>query len=173
MASRLCRRASTHLPYADPNAPQGGRIVFGLQGTFDSLNPLVVIGVAPDAVPRYVQQSLLYRSADEPFTAYGLLAAKVELNEERTRLAFEIDERARFSDGRPVTADDVVFTYRNPEEQGQAVPSFQPWPRHEGRCRLGAAGRVRTRRRLESRAASGHRRHADLRPPRHQCRDLW
>lgn len=113
------QKGFAHLPYADPNAPQGGRIVFGLQGTFDSLNPLVVIGVAPDAVPRYVQQSLLYRSADEPFTAYGLLAAKVELNEERTRLAFEIDERARFSDGRPVTADDVVFTYEILKSKGK------------------------------------------------------
>ncbi len=100
-----------HLPYADPAAPRGGRIIFGLQGTFDSLNPLVVLGVAPDAVPRYVQQSLLFRSADEPFTAYGLLASKVELNDDRTRLAFEIDPRATFSDGQPVTAEDVRFTF--------------------------------------------------------------
>lgn len=101
----------SHLPYADPDAPKGGRIVFGQQGTFDSLNPLVVMGVAPDAVPRYVQQSLLFRSADEPFTAYGLLASRVELNADRTRLAFDIDPRARFSDGAPVTADDVLFTF--------------------------------------------------------------
>ena len=99
-----------HLPYADPRAPRGGRIVLGTQGTFDSLNPLIVLGVAPDAVPRYVQQSLLFRSADEPFSAYGLLAARVELNPERTKLAFEIDPRATFSDGAPVTADDVLFT---------------------------------------------------------------
>ncbi|MGO4676153.1 extracellular solute-binding protein [Bosea sp. 2YAB26] len=100
-----------HLPYADPAAPKGGRIIFGLQGTFDSLNPLVVLGVAPDAVPRYVQQSLLFRSADEPFTSYGLLASKIELNDDRTRLAFEIDPRATFSDGQPVTAEDVRFTF--------------------------------------------------------------
>ncbi|WP_332685238.1 extracellular solute-binding protein [Bosea sp. (in: a-proteobacteria)] len=109
----------THLPYADPEAPKGGRIIFGLQGTFDSLNPLVVLGVAPDAVPRYVQQSLLFRSADEPFTAYGLLARRVELNPERTRLVFEIDPRARFSDGQPVTADDVIFTYEMLKTKGK------------------------------------------------------
>jgi peptide/nickel transport system substrate-binding protein len=109
----------THLPYADPAAPKGGRIVFGLQGTFDSLNPLVVLGVAPDAVPRYVQQSLLLRSADEPFTAYGLLASRVELNEQRTRLAFEIDERAKFSDGTPVTAEDVLFTFEMLKAKGK------------------------------------------------------
>jgi peptide/nickel transport system substrate-binding protein len=112
-------RGFAHLPYADPKAPKGGRIVFGQQGTFDSLNPLVVLGVAPDAVPRYVQQSLLFRSADEPFTAYGLLASRVELNEARTRLAFEIDARARFSDGTPVTAQDVVFTFEMLKTKGK------------------------------------------------------
>lgn len=108
-----------HLPYVDPQAPKGGRIIFGQQGTFDSLNPLVVLGVAPDAVPRYVQQSLLLRSADEPFTAYGLLASKVELNPERTRLAFQIDPRARFSDGKPVTAEDVIFTFKMLKTKGK------------------------------------------------------
>lgn len=108
-----------HLPYADPKASKGGRIIFGQQGTFDSLNPLVVLGVAPDAVPRYVQQSLLFRSADEPFTAYGLLASKVELNPERTRLAFQIDPRARFSDGKPVTAEDVIFTFEMLKTKGK------------------------------------------------------
>lgn len=112
-------RGFTHLPYADPKAPKGGRVVFGQQGTFDSLNPLVVLGVAPDAVPRYVQQSLLFRSADEPFTAYGLLASRVELNEERTKLAFEIDERATFSDGKPVTAQDVLFTFEMLKTKGK------------------------------------------------------
>lgn len=108
-----------HLPYADPDAPKGGRIVFGIQGTFDSLNPLVVLGVAPDAVPKYVQQSLLLRSADEPFSAYGLLARSVELDEARTRLAFEIDPRARFSDGAPVTAEDVLFTVEMLKTKGK------------------------------------------------------
>ncbi|MCO5093271.1 extracellular solute-binding protein [Bosea sp. (in: a-proteobacteria)] len=108
-----------HLPYADPKAPKGGRIVLGIQGTFDSLNPLVVLGVAPDAVPKYVQQSLLFRSADEPFTAYGLIASAVELDADRTRLAFELDERARFSDGRPVTAEDVIFTFEMLKTKGK------------------------------------------------------
>jgi peptide/nickel transport system substrate-binding protein len=112
-------RGFTHLPYADPATPKGGRITFGLQGTFDSLNPLVVLGVAPDAVPRYVQQSLLFRSADEPFTAYGLLASKVEIDEARTRLAFEIDPRAKFSDGAPVTAEDVLFTFEMLKSKGK------------------------------------------------------
>lgn len=109
----------THLPYADPKAPRGGRIIFGIQGTFDSLNPLVVLGVAPDAVPKYVQQSLLFRSADEPFTAYGLLASRIELDADRRKLAFEIDPRATFSDGAPVTAQDVLFTVEMLKTKGK------------------------------------------------------
>lgn len=108
-----------HLPYADPKAPRGGRIIFGLQGTFDSLNPLIVLGVAPDAVPKYVQQSLLFRSADEPFTAYGLLASQVELDADRRKLAFEIDPRATFADGTPVTAADVLFTVEMLKTKGK------------------------------------------------------
>lgn len=109
----------SHLPYADPNARKGGRIVFGLQGTYDSLNAFVVRGVAPDAVQKYVLQSLLYRSADEPFTSYGLLARSVEMPEDRTSVTFHIDERARFSDGRPVTAADVLFSYELLKTKGK------------------------------------------------------
>jgi peptide/nickel transport system substrate-binding protein len=109
----------SHLPYADPRALKGGRIVFGLQGTYDSLNAFVVRGVAPDAVQKYVLQSLLYRSADEPFTSYGLLARSVEMPEDRTSVTFHIDERARFSDGRPVTAADVLFSYELLKTRGK------------------------------------------------------
>ncbi|WP_262268724.1 extracellular solute-binding protein [Microvirga yunnanensis] len=100
-----------HLPYADPGAPKGGRITLGLQGTFDSLNPLIVLGVAPDAVPRYVLQSLMIRSTDEPFTVYGLVARTVEMPEDRSAITFNLDPRARFSDGHPLTAEDVRFSF--------------------------------------------------------------
>jgi peptide/nickel transport system substrate-binding protein len=100
-----------HLPYADPAAPMGGRITLALQGTFDSLNPLIVLGVAPDVVPRYVLQSLMMRSQDEPFTLYGLVARNVEMPEDRGSVTFNLDQRARFSDGHPLTAEDVKFTF--------------------------------------------------------------
>jgi peptide/nickel transport system substrate-binding protein len=109
----------SHLPYADPKALKGGRIIFGLQGTYDSLNAFVVRGVAPDAVQKYVLQSLLYRSADEPFTSYGLLAKSVEMPDDRTSVTFHIDERARFSDGKPVTAADVLFSYELLKAKGK------------------------------------------------------
>ncbi|MFC1458501.1 extracellular solute-binding protein [Microvirga arabica] len=108
-----------HLPYADPQAPKGGRITLALQGTFDSLNPFIVLGVAPDVVPRYVLQPLMMRSADEPFTIYGLLARSVEMPEDRSSITFHLDPRARFSDGHPLTAEDVRFTFEMLKKNGK------------------------------------------------------
>ncbi len=106
-------------PFVNPGAPRGGRVIFGQQGTFDSLNPLVVRGVAPDLVTRFVLQSLLYRSPDEPFTGYCLLARTVETDEARSFVTFVIHARARFSDGVPVTAADVAFTYEMLRRHGK------------------------------------------------------
>ncbi|MCC2653570.1 MAG: bicyclomycin resistance protein, partial [Microvirga sp.] len=108
-----------HLPYANPQAPKGGRITLALQGTFDSLNPMIVLGVAPDVVPRYVLQPLMMRSADEPFTIYGLLARGVEMPEDRSFITFHLDPRARFSDGHPLTVEDVRFTFEMLKKHGK------------------------------------------------------
>jgi peptide/nickel transport system substrate-binding protein len=108
-----------HLPYVDPAAPKGGRITLALQGSFDSLNPLIVLGVAPDAVPRYVLQSLMMRSLDEPFTVYGLVARSAEMPDDRSSVTFNLDPRARFSDGRPLTAEDVRFTFELLKKAGK------------------------------------------------------
>lgn len=107
------------LPFVNPDAPRGGRLVLGQQGTFDSLNAFVVRGVAPDIVQRFVLQSLLYRSPDEPFTAYGMLAREVELPDDRSFVTFHLDPRARFSDGRPVTAQDVAFSFEMLRSHGK------------------------------------------------------
>jgi peptide/nickel transport system substrate-binding protein len=100
-----------HLPYVNPDAPRGGRLILGQQGTFDSLNAFVVRGVAPDALQRFVLQSLLWRSPDEPFTAYGLLAREITMPDDRSEVTFHIDPAARFSDGKPVTSADVAFSF--------------------------------------------------------------
>jgi hypothetical protein len=68
----------SHMPYANPDAPKGGRLVQGVLGTFDSLNPLIVRGLAVQQIRGFVVESLMARSYDEPFTLYGLLANSVE-----------------------------------------------------------------------------------------------
>src|SRR5262245_47122721 len=86
----------TRLPYANPNAPKGGRITYGLLGTFDSLNPLIVKGIALPAIRGYVIESLMARGYDEPFTLYGLVAKSVETDDARSYVTFTIDSAARF-----------------------------------------------------------------------------
>ncbi len=98
------------LPYANPDAPKGGRIVFGEAGGFDSLNPFIVKGRAPAGLTALTIETLLGRSIDEPFTLYGLLAESVETDEARSYVAFTLREGARFADGSPVTVDDVLWS---------------------------------------------------------------
>lgn len=109
----------THMPYANPDAPKGGRLTWGILGTFDSLNPFIVKGLAVQPVRNYVVESLLARGQDEPFTLYGLLARTVETDEGRTFVTFRLDPRARFSDGKPVLAEDVLFSWQLLRDHGR------------------------------------------------------
>lgn len=99
------------LPYVNPNAPKGGSITLGNSGGFDSLNPFIRKGTVPWQLRFLTHESLMGRSWDEPFTLYGLLAESVEVPEDRSWVAFTLREEARFSDGTPVTVDDVIFSY--------------------------------------------------------------
>jgi len=99
------------LPYANPDAPKGGRVVFGNTGGFDSLNPFVQKGTAPWQLRFWGYESLMGRSWDEPFTLYGLLAESVETAPDRSWVEFTLREGARFSDGSPVTVEDVIWSY--------------------------------------------------------------
>lgn len=112
-------------PYVDPNAPKGGRLVQGALGTFDSLNPLIVNGVPAISTRGYVIESLLTRNYDEPFTLYGLLAKTVETDDARSYVTFTIDPLAKFSDGRPVTAQDVIFSWRLLRDKGR--PNYRTY----------------------------------------------
>ncbi len=99
------------LPQANPDAPKGGRIVFGESGSFDSLNPYITKGRAPAAVSSLTVETLMGRSYDEPFTLYGLLAESIDTDPERSYVAFTLREGATFSDGSPVTVDDVLWSF--------------------------------------------------------------
>src|SRR5262245_6190334 len=115
----------THLPYFNPEAPKGGRLIWGILGTFDSLNPMIVRGlpvqqVRPYGYERgYVVESLMARGEDEPFTLYGLLAKTVETDDARDYVTFRLDPRAHFSDGTPVLAEDVLFSWQLLRDHGR------------------------------------------------------
>jgi len=109
----------THMPYANPDAPKGGRLTWGILGTFDSLNPFIVKGLAVQPIRAYVVESLLARGQDEPFTLYGLLAKTIETDDERSYVTFHLDPRARFSDGKQVTAEDVLFSWQLLRDHGR------------------------------------------------------
>ena len=107
-----------HLPYVNPDAPQGGTLVYGETGGFDSLNPYLLKGTAPWPVGVHVVESLMARSYDEPFTLYGLLAETVETPPDRSWVAFTLRDGARFSDGSPVTVEDVIWSFETLGTQG-------------------------------------------------------
>jgi len=108
-----------HMPYANPDAPKGGRLVQGVLGTFDSLNPLIVRGQAVQQIRGLVIESLMSRGHDEAFTLYGLLATRVETDDARSYVTFHLHDKARFSDGKPVTAEDVLFSWALLRDKGR------------------------------------------------------
>ena len=116
----------SYLPLANPNAPKGGSITYGVIGTFDSLNPFVLKsmrttarGVIDPQFGNLVYESLLFRSLDEPFTMYADLAQSVRMPDDRSWIEFNLDPRAKWSDGVPVTPEDVIFTYEVLTEHGR------------------------------------------------------
>ena len=113
------------MPYVNADAPKGGRLTQGVLGTFDTVNPLVVRGLSVPSVRGYVIEGLMARGYNEPFTLYGLLAETVETDDERTFVTFNLNPRARFSDGKPVTAEDVVFTWQLLRDKGR--PNYRTY----------------------------------------------
>lgn len=107
-----------HLPYTNPDAPEGGRLVMGETGGFDSLNPHILKGTVPWQLRFLAYESLMGRSWDEPFTLYGLLAESVETGPNREWVEFTLRPEATFSDGSPVTVEDVMWSYETLGTEG-------------------------------------------------------
>lgn len=99
------------LPYANPQAPKGGKVVFGNTGGFDTLNPFAQKGTPPWQLRFWGYESLMGRSWDEAFSLYGLLAESIEVPDDRSWIEFTLRREARFSDGSPVTVEDVIWSY--------------------------------------------------------------
>ncbi|RZU37092.1 microcin C transport system substrate-binding protein [Fluviicoccus keumensis] len=98
-------------PYARPDAPKGGELRLRALGTFDSTNPFINKGNPVEGTD-YLYDSLTVAALDEPFARYGLLADRIDRDpEDPSWITYHLNPAARFSDGSPVTADDVVFTF--------------------------------------------------------------
>jgi len=106
------------LPYVNPQAPKGGTVVFGNLGGFDSLNPFTQKGNPPWQMRFWGYESLMGRSYDEPFALYGLLAESIETPEDRSWVEFTLRQEAEFSDGTPVTVEDVIWSYKTLGTEG-------------------------------------------------------
>jgi len=101
----------THFDYVDPQAQKGGELILSGFGSFDSLNPYLLKGIAAEGLGSQVFESLMESSWDEPFSIYGLLAQDIALAEDGLSVSFRLNPKARFSNGAPVLAHDVKFTF--------------------------------------------------------------
>lgn len=115
-----------HFPYVNPEVKKGGSVAYGVVGTFDSLNPFnlksirtTARGMWDPSFGNLVYESLMVRSADEPFTLYGLLAESVEWDAERSYIQFNLNPKAKWSDGLPVTPEDVIFSLEVLRDKGR------------------------------------------------------
>lgn len=108
----------THFDYADPSAVKGGRIVMPDYGGFDSFNPFIFKGISPATAVGLTLDTLAVSPTDDPSTAYPLIAKEFELPKDKSYVGFILDERAKFHDGSPITADDVIFSFNALIEKG-------------------------------------------------------
>lgn len=106
-----------HFDYVNPDAPKGGTLRLAAQGTFDNLNPYILKGVSAPGLG-LTFDTLLDGSRDEAFSEYGLLAERAEMAQDRSYVVFDLRPQARFHDGKPVTAEDVVFTFNTLMDKG-------------------------------------------------------
>lgn len=108
----------THFDYVNPDAPKGGNITYCVVGSFDNLNPFILKSLRTTArgmmdlnYGNLVFEPLMTRNYDEAFSLYGLLADSADMDPERKSIEFHLNPNAKWSDGEPVTPEDVLFTY--------------------------------------------------------------
>lgn len=109
---------SVNVAYTNADAPKGGTIKHAAIGTFDTLNPYSIKGKAAQGL-NLVYDRLMGRVWDEPFSMYPLIAESYETDEERSYISFTINPDARFSDGSPITAEDVLFSFETLKNSGR------------------------------------------------------
>jgi len=110
-------RDFAHFDYVNPDAPKGGTLRLAAQGGFDTLNPFTALGESAAGLGQ-IFETLMVPSADEPFTKYGLIAEFVETPQDRSWVIFHLNPNARFHDGEPITAADVLFSFHVLRDKG-------------------------------------------------------
>jgi microcin C transport system substrate-binding protein len=101
----------SHFDYVNPQAPKGGNIALSSFGTYNSLNPFLLKSIPADGLGTLMFESLLVKSLDEPFSAYGLLASDVKLSDDKMSVIFKLNPKAKFNNNKRVTASDVKFSF--------------------------------------------------------------
>jgi len=112
----------THFDYVNPDAPKGGSIKYGVEGSFNSFNPFILKGISAAGIS-IIFDSLMQDSADEISTKYGLIAESVNLAPDKKSITFKLRKIARFQDGSKITADDLIFSFDTISKEGH--PSYQ------------------------------------------------
>jgi microcin C transport system substrate-binding protein len=112
-----------HFDYVNPDAPKGGEVRFAAIGSFDTFNPFVIKGQAAAGLG-LLFETLLTSSADEAFSEYGLIAESIEIPEDRSYVTFNLRPQARFHDGTPINADDVMFSFEILKAKGSPLYKF-------------------------------------------------
>ncbi len=110
--------------YASASAEKGGELILHDIGSFDKMNPFTLKGTPPFGLEQYLFEPLAVASLDEPFSQYGLIASDINVADDRLSVIFTINKHARFSDGQPITAEDVKFTIDT--LKSDAVHPFYP-----------------------------------------------
>lgn len=114
----------TRYDYVNDRAPKEGEIKLAAIGGFDSLNPMIIRGSSAAGIRWHVFESLMGRAYDEPFSLYGLIAETITTPDDRSWVEFTLRPEARFSDGQPVTVEDVIFTVETLRDQGRPNHKF-------------------------------------------------
>lgn len=118
-----------HVEYVNPDAPKGGTLKLNAIGSFDSTNPFIIKGTPAAGLnflrSGFVYESLMQNAWDEPFTLYGVIAETIEVPEDKSWVAFNLRPQAKWADGKPLTAEDVVWTFETLLKHGN--PFFKAY----------------------------------------------
>lgn len=108
-----------HFDYVNPDAPKGGELKLSSIGSFDNLNPYIIKGESVDGMDALTTVTLMVQSYDEAFSMYGLLAETIERADDNSSITFNLNPKAVWDDGKPINADDVVWTFNTLQKDGQ------------------------------------------------------